>query len=223
LPSAVEKYREFWADKETPLSRGSSPEFLQLVASELKLLFQGRNPVSVLEIGCGNGQLFDYLGFSLPCYRGVDFAPRMLQRFRERHPHLDLIQAEGSSYVDDRTYDLVLAHDVVSQFSPDMLSEHCQNARRMMHSDSLLVWSCILWRSLRHTFDLGVWSNGGKPDIGRWAKNQIRRMLGRELMGRWYTPREVSRIANENSLSADFYGSITHPYRFHAVLQPKSE
>ena len=223
LASTVEKYREFWADKTTPLSRGDSPEFLRLTSAELRLLFQGRNPASVLEIGCGNGRLFDYLGFSPRFYRGVDFGPRMLETFRKNHSELDLIEAEGSSYVDDRTYDLILAHDVISQFSPNMLAEHCRNARRMIHSDSLLIWTCILWRSLRHTYDLGMWSNGGSPSIFRWAKSQIRRMAGREVMGRWYTPREISRIADQNSLSARFFGSISHPYRFHAVLHPVSE
>lgn len=75
-------------------------------------------------------------------------------------------------------YDLILAHDVISQFSPDMLRQHGRNARRMMHSESLLLWSCALWRTLRHTYDLGTWSNGGKPSVGSWVESQIRRMAG---------------------------------------------
>jgi SAM-dependent methyltransferase len=222
LNSTLEKHRAFWADKTTPLSRGNSPEFLRLAAGEVRLLFEARNPLSVLEIGCGNGQLFDYFGFSPRFYRGIDFGPRMLETFRRGHPDVDLVEGEGSSYVDDRKYDLILAHDVISQFSPDMLRRHCRNARRMMHSESLLVWSCVLWRTLRHTYDLGMWSNGGKTSVGRWVKSQIHRMAGREVMGRWYTPGEVSEIAKRNSLEARFHGSISHPYRFHAVLQPAS-
>jgi SAM-dependent methyltransferase len=223
LESTLEKRRAFWADKTTPMSRGNSREFSKLVAAEVRLLFGPRNPIHVLEIGCGNGQLFDYLGFSTLEYRGVDFGPCMLDTFRKRHPDLDLVEAEGSSYVDDRKYDLILAHDVVSQFSRDMLLKHCENARRMMHSTSLLVWSCVLWRTLRRSYDLGIWSNGGKASARSWVKSQIRRMAGREVMGRWYTPGEIRTIAKQNSLSAHFYGSMSHPYRFHAVLRLQPE
>jgi len=219
LSSTVEKYRKFWAAKTDFRIRSNTPEFRRLSVAELKLLIGERTPASILEIGCGNGQFFDYLGFSRRSYRGVDFSSRMLAVFRQNHPELDLVEAEGSSYLDDRSYDLILAYDVVSQFSPAMLAQHCRNARRMMHPESLLVWTCILWRSLRHTYDLGMWSNSGRASIIRWAKSQVRRMAGGDLMGRWYTPHEIDRIARQNFLCASFYGSMTYPYRFHAVLQ----
>lgn len=222
MAATAERFREFWADKTTPLSRGNTPEFLCLVAGELRLLFGEKAPVSVLEIGCGNGCLFDFLGFSSRFYRGVDFSPRMLEVFRQSHPELDLVEADGSSYADDRTYDVILVHDVIGHFTPDMLARHCRNARSMMHSDSLLVWACIPWRSLRHTYDLGLWSKSGVPSIVLWGKNKLRRALGRDIIGRWYTTTEVAKIARENSLSARFCGSISHPYRFHTVMRPQT-
>jgi SAM-dependent methyltransferase len=215
-----ERFREFWADKTSPMSRSEEPAFLRLVAGELTLLFEDRNPVRVLEIGCGNGCLFDYMDFHPRSYRGVDFGPRMLERFRREHPELDLIEADGSSYRDDGTYDLILAHDVIAHFTPAMLARHCRNARRMMHAESLLVWSCVPWRALRDTFDLGMWAGTGKPSAARWGRSQVRRMLGRDLMGHWYRTTKISEIARRNSLTARFHGSISHPYRFHAVLQP---
>ena len=119
----AERFREFWANRTDPMSRSDSPEFLRLVTSELKLLFGERAPVSVLEIGCGNGRLFDLFGFSPRFYRGVDFSPRMLEVFRQNHPEVDLVEAEASSYAEDRTYDLIFAHDVISHFSPAMLAQ----------------------------------------------------------------------------------------------------
>ena len=219
MGTTAEKYREFWADKTSPQSRCATPESLRLLAQELRLLFCQRHPVSVLEIGCGNGCLFDFLGFSAQSYRGVDFSPRMLDVFRHEHPTLDLIEAEGSAYADARTYDLILAQDVVAHFTPEMLAQHCANARHMMHSNSLLIWASIPWRVLRDSFDLGLWSNGGETSIRRWAKGNLGRMMGRDFIGRWYTTQEIARIAKQNSLSATFHGSVTHPYRFHAVLR----
>lgn len=219
MGTTAEKYREFWAGKTSPQGRCATPDSLRLLAQELKLLFSERNPVSVLEIGCGNGCLFDFFGFSPESYRGVDFSPRMLEVFRREHPQLDLIEAEGSAYSDDRTYDLILAQDVVAHFSRPMLAQHCANARRMMHSGSVLVWASVPWRVLRDSYDLGLWSNGGEASIRRWAKGSLGRMIGRDWIGRWYTTGEIARIAKQNSLRASFHGSVTHPYRFHAVLQ----
>lgn len=222
MATEVEKYRAFWADKSNPMSRGSSVEFRSLVGREMQLLFADRRPVSILELGCGNGNLFDFLGFSRSYYRGVDFSPYMLAAFRSNHPDLDLVEAEASSYVDDRRYDLIFSHDVIEHFSIDMLDRHFTNAREMMHSESLLICASVPWRDLRSGYDWGLWFNGSNHSAFQWAKNQVRRMLGRELMGRWYRPNEIISLARKHNLAVRFHGSVSYPYRFHAVLSPLS-
>lgn len=214
----AEKFRAFWANKSDPQSRGRGPEFLRTVAEELRLLCGERKPVRVLEIGCGDGRLFDFLNFSAASYRGVDFGPLMLAAFRGNHPEVDLVEAEASSFSDGRIYDLIFAHDVISHFSLAMLDRFFRNARQMIHPDSLIILASVPWRSLRNLYDSGVWRNGGEPSATNWAKSKLRRMAGRELTGRWFTTAEVARIASRNGFHAQFYGSITHPYRFHAVL-----
>lgn len=221
MQTVAEKYRAFWADKSNPMSRGSSVEFRSLVGKEIQLLFAARHPVSVLEIGCGNGNLFDFFGFSPNYYRGVDFSPRMLATFRSNYPRLDLIEAEASSYVDPRRYDLIFSHDVIEHFSLDMLDQHFRNARRMMHSESLLICGSVPWRDLRSSYDWGLWFNGGTRNTLQWAKNQVRRMLGRDVMGHWYRTSEIVTLARKHSLAVRFHGSIAYPYRFHAVLSPE--
>jgi cyclopropane fatty-acyl-phospholipid synthase-like methyltransferase len=221
VPYEVEKYRAFWANKSNSFSRGTSVEFRTLVGKEIQLLFGKRRPISVLELGCGNGNLFDFFGFSPSCYRGVDFSPGMLAAFRSHHPELDLIEAEASSYVDERSYDLIFSHDVIEQFSPEMLDQHFANARKMMHPGSLLVCSAVPWRDLRSSYDWGLWFNGGTPDGLQWLKNQFRRMLGRDIMGHWYRTTEIVPLARRHQFAIHFHGSIAYPYRFHAVLSPQ--
>jgi len=67
-----------------------------------------------------------------------------------------------------------------------------------------------------------MWSNGGKPSITRWGKSKTRPALRHDLIGHWYTTNQIAEIAEQNSLCARFYGSITHPYRFHAALRPEA-
>lgn len=222
VPTVAEKYRAFWADKSNPMSRCSSVEFRALLGKEMQLLYEDRHPVSVLEIGCGNGNLFDFVGFSHNYYRGVDFSPRMLAAFRVNHPDLDLVEAEGSSYLDPRRYDLIFSHDVIEHFSLDMLDEHFQNARKMMHPDSLLICASVPWRDLRSSYDWGLWFNGGTRSAFQWTKHQLRRMLGRDVMGRWYRTGEIVELAKKHDLKACFHGSIAYPYRFHAVLSAEN-
>ena len=222
MTTTAEKFRAFWADKTTPLN-SDNPAFLRLVARELRLLFGDRNPVSVLEIGCGNGCLFDLLEFATLSYRGVDFGPRMLAAFRANHPDLDLVEAEGSSYRDDNIYDLIFSHGVIQHFSWDMLDQHFRNARSMMHAESLLICASIPWRVLRPAYDRGVFSTGARVSAVRRLKSQIVRMLERDFMGHWYEPEGISTLARKHGLVAQFHGSIASPYRFHAVLRPQAD
>ena len=222
MTTTAEMYRAFWADKVTPMSN-DGPAFLRLLARELRLLFGDRNAVSVLEIGCGNSCLFDLLEFSTLSYRGVDFGPQMLEAFRSNHPDFDLVEAEGSSYGDDSFYDLIFSRAVIQHFSWDRLDQHFRNAPSMMHAESLLICAAVPWRVLRPMYDRRVFSNSGRASAVRQVKSKILHMLGRDFMGHWYEPEEISTLARKHGLVAQFHGSIASPYRFHAVLRPQAE
>lgn len=213
------KYQKFWADKTSAMGRGTTMDFYNLVAEEIRLLCNGRLPRKILELGCGTGLLYDALETPADGYRGVDFSGSMLGIFQGRHPEVELVQAEASSYLEEgRTYDLIFSHDVVEHFSPAMLDDHFRNGRRMMHSGSLLLCAAVPWKALRRSYDRGFWFPGVKPGWLRWARSWAARAAGRNMMGRWYRPEEVGRIAAKNSLQSRFYGSLSHPYRFHAAL-----
>ncbi|HWG57606.1 MAG TPA: class I SAM-dependent methyltransferase [Candidatus Acidoferrales bacterium] len=213
------KYQKFWAGKTSAMGRGTTMEFYNLVAEEIRLLCGGQIPRKVLELGCGTGLLYRAIEVAPEDYLGVDFSGSMLGIFQGRHPEVHLIETEASEYVDERrTYDLIFSHDVVAHFSPAMLDRHFQNARKMMHPGSLLICAAIPWKELRRGYDRGFWFAGVKPSWGRWAKDKVRRLMGKGIMGRWYRPDEVRRIAAKNGLQSKFHGSLSHPYRFHAVL-----
>jgi SAM-dependent methyltransferase len=222
VDAVLEKYRAFWADKVSPLHGHDSTEFRHLVARELQTLYTDHHPTSVLEIGCGNGYFFDFLNSSLGYYRGVDFAPKLLASFRSSHPDLDLIEAEGSSFLDNGKYDLILSHGVIQHFSLQMLDCHFGNARTMMHEKSLLICAAVPWRELRSRYDIGTLSDRPGVSPVRWAKSQISRLLGRDMMGHWYQIEEISGLARKHSFGVRFDMSEVHPYRFHAVLWPEA-
>ncbi len=82
--SPTERFRQFWSDKQTTLNGREGEDFWRAQAGELKDLYSSKHPQRVLEIGCGDGNLFPYFGIPAGNYKGVDFTPQFIERFRSR-------------------------------------------------------------------------------------------------------------------------------------------
>jgi SAM-dependent methyltransferase len=221
--STAERFRQFWADKKSPLHGSDSLEYYQNLAFELKSLFPVEVRSKVLEIGCGDGRLFQYLGFPADRYTGVDFSPTMLQLFRNRHPELQLCCAEGSSFLESGgKYRLIFSNGVVQHFDEEMLHRHFENARRMMSDDSLLVCASVLDKARRYQYAAGFETKGRLSRLIRMGKSMALRVLGLDVMGYWYSRDQFAKIANAHGFEASFTESRTFSYRFHVTLRQKS-
>lgn len=67
---------------------------------------------SVLEIGCGAGELL--AGLQASSAVGVDFSSRMLTIGKARHPEVTFIEADASELRLDRTFDFIILSDLVN-------------------------------------------------------------------------------------------------------------
>jgi lipopolysaccharide exporter len=220
--STAERFRQFWADKKSPLHGNDSLEYYQNLAFELKSLFPVEVRSKVLEIGCGDGRLFQYLGFPADRYTGVDFSPALLELFRARHPELQLCCAEGSSFLESSgKYRLIFSNGVVQHFDEEMLHRHFENARRMMSDDSVLVCASVLDKARRHQYEAGLQIKGRLSRMIRMGKSIVLRVLGLDVMGYWYSRDEFTKIANAHGFEASFTESRTFSYRFHVTLRQK--
>jgi len=218
----VERWKRFWSQQTTPLHQSDSADFYRVCAEELKVLFGNHAPKRVLEIGCGNGALFDFLNFDPANYRGVDFSPTLLAAFQSRYPQVALERAEGASYADhENQYDLIFSHGVIQYFDMPMLDTHFASARRMMHKNSLFVCASIPWRLHRSNYERGRLTRQLRPSLLRMLKSKIARGLFGDSMGHWYNLDEISDLAAKHGFSVEFYGSMVYMYRFHAVMRCK--
>jgi len=218
--STAERFRSFWSDKTSALHKSHSAEFYETCAGELKALFPQKELSQVLEIGCGDGRMFQHLGVSRENYAGVDFSPQLVELFDSRHPGLRLSCAEGSSYVDTRSrYDLIFSHGVIQHFDPEMLHQHFENARSMMHGDSILICGSVLDKKQQREYESGMDSRGPMLRILRLCKSHFRRLLGLDAMGFWYRREDIAKIARSSGFETSFVQSRVYPYRFHAVLR----
>ncbi len=222
LSSTTERFRQFWAEQDTTLKGRHDEEFRRAQACELKNLFPNRMPGRVLEIGCGDGGLFPYLQIPAENYKGIDFSPQFIERFKSTYPEVQLECTEGSSYLDrDTQYDVILMDAIVQHFDRAMLEQHLQNARHMIGENGRLIWGSIPQRKHRRKYDAGKWSTSGRTSLTRFIKSWVGRILGMDAMGYWYEPSEIAALARKYGFYARFALSNTSPYRFHAVLRKK--
>jgi SAM-dependent methyltransferase len=103
---------------------------------------------SVLEIGCGRGDLLADLGPARGV--GVDLSTAMVEAARERHPGLEFICTTGERLDLGETFDYVVLSDVVPyvddlQALMDAVAAHCHRNTRVVVSTSSNLWRGPLW------------------------------------------------------------------------------
>lgn len=218
----LDRWQAYWAVKVLPEHAQDTEELYRLHAQELRVLL-GEKPLGrVLEIGCGNGALYSYLGFDQARYRGVDFSPSMLDVFRKRFPGADLVQEEGSSYVEPgATYDLIFSDGVIQYFNTSMLDRHLACARTMMNQDSRLICGSIPWKAQRWRYYAGLFPPHFLSHVFSLPLLLTRNALQGDPIGQWYRIRHIQKLAERNCFSVSFYGSLVYLHRFHAVLRLK--
>jgi SAM-dependent methyltransferase len=133
---------------------------------------------SVLEIGCGGGDLLAAVHPSRGL--GVDLSAEMIALARARHAELDFVVGAGEDFVCEEQFDYVILSDLVP-FAFD-LQALFQNVRRMTHGRSRVVVHSYsqLWRPVIRLAEL-LHLKPRKP-IRNWvASNDVVNLL--ELSG----------------------------------------
>jgi SAM-dependent methyltransferase len=212
-PKIRARWRSFWAKQVTPQHREDTSDHYSRYAKELTLLFPARACRMVLDIGCGNGAMFEPLGFDKADYTGVDFSPSMIAVFAKRYPKLRLVVANGDEYRDARSYDLILCNSVVQYFDSAMLDRWLGNAVAMLAPDGCIVIGSVPWRSLRFRYYTGELTGELPP---AWlAALRIAKSLLSDKIGHWYSVREVTALGEQHGLRSEVFGSVLYGYRFH--------
>src|SRR5579862_4326423 len=92
----------------------------------------------------------------------------------------------------------------VQHFDQEMLHRHFENARTMMSDDSILVCASVLDKARRSRYEAGLQNKGIVPRIIRTTKALLRRALGMDVMGYWYSREEFAKIAGAHGFEASF-------------------
>lgn len=98
---------------------------------------------SVLEIGCGTGDMLNAVKPSRGV--GIDISAGMLKIAEEKHPHLEFHQMDAEDLTLEETFDFVIISDALSYFED--IQKVLSNLRRVVTSDTriIITYHNFLW------------------------------------------------------------------------------
>ena len=221
VTTSNDHWAEFWSNKTDPFHSSSDEHHYDRIAAEIRLVLPDRF-TSVLEVGCGNGCLYERLGFDKVAYFGIDYSQSMIASFASAFPDANVSVADYRSYAAPSSFDLIFSHGVVQYLTIGELEEQIAKAAGQLKAGGYIVHTGVLRKSCRNALMGGeLWA-----EPGNWVKNRLRvvaEAVGlRRSMGYWHAIPDVRRISQRHGFTSKFFGSLLHPYRFHVVMQKVS-
>jgi cyclopropane fatty-acyl-phospholipid synthase-like methyltransferase len=215
-------WREFWEQKDNPLHSSSDALYYDRLAAELRLIL----PVgfrSVLDVGCGNGVFFRRLGFDQVTYKGIDFSPAMIEKYKADYPEADVAVADVRAFKPGAGLDLIFSHGVVQNLTLAEFRDLCRRSFELLEPGGYAVHAGVLWNRMRTTIAIGDLSPKAPSLLFQILHFAGDRVGAIKSMGHWYSIRKVRKIATTLGFSVTFHGSVLYPYRFHVVMQKHSK
>ena len=163
-----------------PIARLLMDRFLAAVTSAYEAA-AGTN--TVLEVGCGEGELCAHLQRRRPAsFVGVDISPRVLEIAQQRHPQLPVCAQSATDLgFEDRSFDLVIACEVLEHL-PDP-EPALRELRRVSRRHVIVsVPREPLWRVLNVARGAYLSDLGNTPGhLQHWSRSGFVRFVSREL------------------------------------------
>jgi len=182
-------WEEFFADKRSGGHRSSAEEFLSMEAREK--LFHLNGGKTILDFGCGAGELLVYYAPEYEKTIGVDFSPSMLEeagkRIRERNcKNTILILADDKTVWDrlDSPLDRITAAGVFQYLTYQEIDDFIFNASKYLNKDGKIVLFDMLDPRLYPLWKIGLFSqdNSCKKIISK-AICGVRNTISSSLKG----------------------------------------
>jgi len=226
-------WHNFWQSKTNGGHRIQSEDFLSKEAREKLFHLQGGK--SLLDFGCGSGDLLVYYTKAFNRIVGVDFSPSMLSKAEERiitSGYIDkvtLIQGDETDIWDrvPMVFDQITAGQVVQYLNTSALDNFIRQASLRLADEGRIILFDIIDPRIFYLFELGLFSKD-MPNLIRILARMIhlffhklfRRFRKWPLseLGYSYFPAEIAAIAARYDLNAEVAWSMYYEYRYHVIL-----
>ncbi|MHC1755906.1 MAG: class I SAM-dependent methyltransferase [Methanosarcina sp.] len=224
-------WEEFFADKRKGGHRSSAEEFLAMEAREKLFHLDGGR--TLLDFGCGAGELLVYYAPEYEKTIGVDFSPSMLEeaskRIRERNcENTTLILADNKTVWDklDSSFDRITAAGVFQYLTYQEIEDFISNASNYLNKGGKIVLFDMLDPRLYPLWKIGLFSQDKsvrkflyKAVYG--VRNTISTSLKKrpkDILGYSHNPNKIKKIANKNGFEIICVQSMYYEYKYHAII-----
>ena len=208
-------WEEFFASRKCGGHRSSAEEFLSKEAREK--LYHLNGGETLLDFGCGAGELLVYYATEYDMLVGADFSASMLEEARKRAVerkcgNITLILANDKTVWDklDSSFDRITAAGVIQYLTYDEIDNFIANASRYLNKGGKIVFFDILdprqypfWKIGLFSRNAGFWKIFCKIGFETYAiisaslKNRPK-----DILGQAHNPLKIEKIANQSCAGA---------------------
>ncbi len=193
---------------------------------------------TLLDFGCGAGELLTYYAPEYEQLVGVDFSASMLdeasKRIRERKcGNISLIQADDKTVWDklESSFDRITAAGVIQYLTLQEIDNFIFNASSYLNKGGKIVLFDILDPRLHSLWKIGLFSQDANllkilRKIGFEFKVILSASLNnrpRDIVGFSHNPDAIRKIADKYGFETTFVQSMYYEYKYHAIISRTSE
>lgn len=235
----VSKLKDFWveffAGRRDGGHRSSAEEFISMEAKEK--LFHLDGGKTLLDFGCGAGELLVYYAPKYERMVGADFSASMLdeasKKIRERKcENISLIQADDKTVWDklECSFDRITAAGVIQYLTLQEIDSFIFNASNYLNKEGKIVLFDILDPRLYPLWKIGLFSQDASllkifRKVGFEFKVILLASLSnhpRDILGFSHNPNSIKKIADKYSFKTTFVKSMYYEYKYHAIISRNS-
>lgn len=208
----------YWSDKTSTLHAEDNPNFYHDLAREVLYHCGDLSGKRVLELGCGDGALFEFLGIDSAKYTGVDFSPALLSRFRNRHGEIDLHQEDLLGFLEKcgGEYDIIFSYGVLQYLAPGDVKALFNMQRRLLSNGGKCVHLGIPVSEMRGVFHSGL---GSSEAIGGSRRTLLKKVKSwiMSRIGYWHDIPSLFEKSNAAGFDTRVVSNIYYLYRVNII------
>jgi cyclopropane-fatty-acyl-phospholipid synthase len=228
-------WAEYFSNMKDGGHRYSTEEFLGKEAKEKLLHLDGST--SLLDFGCGAGELLIYYAPDYEMVVGVDFSSSMLDEAKrkvteKKYENVRLIKADDKTVWNEVNthFDRITATQVLQYLTFEQIDNFVANAYKYLNINGKIVFfdiieprSYVLWKIGFFSRKIHYWKLIPTIFVGLFDSLSVNlNNKPKDIIGYSHSPYKIEKIANKHGFEMEYVQSIYYEYRYHVILSKKS-